>query len=155
LCWKGENTADELSAADGVLTLEVGPRQLVALRFVDVQARTEFQERIIAGKPMPAGGSMAFDFGHTGAAHLIAMGTGLSTGYAFLRAEPGVYREVRLEAKVGDTWQSYQDSAYPHEFSVPLPDGTPFIFRFVTRDSTGKTEQSPEYSVPAVSASNR
>jgi hypothetical protein len=155
LCWKGEKTAPELSTTEGVLSLELGPRELVALRFAGVQAQTEFQERLVGGKPTPAGGSMAFDFGRTGAAHLIAMGTGLSTGYAFLRAEPGVYREVRLEAQVGDTWKAYEDSAYPHEFSVPLPDGTPFVFRFVTRDSTGNTEQSSEYSVPAVSASNR
>jgi hypothetical protein len=149
--WKGGEAADELSAADGVLSLEVGPRELVALRFPGVQARTEFQDRMVAGKPAPAGGSVAFDFGGTGAAHLISMGTGLSTGYAFLRAEPGVYREVRLEVRNGATWTSHEDSAYPHEFSVPLPDGAPFTFRFLTRNPAGKTERSPEYSVPAVS----
>ena len=152
LCWKGAQAVPELSSADGVLTLELGPRELVALRFDGVQAKTEFQERLVGGKPTPAGGSIAFDFGRTGAAHLITMGTGLATGYAFLRAEPGVYRVVRLETRIGDTWKAYEDSAYPHEFSVPLPDGAPFIFRFVTEDAKGKKEQSPEYTVPAASA---
>ena len=154
MCWKGERVAGELSATEGVLTLEIGPRELVALRFAGVRAKTEFQERLVGGKPPPAGGSVAFDFGGTGAAHLITMGTGLSTGYAFLRAEPGIYREVRLEARIGDTWKSYEDSAYPHEFSVSIPDGAPFIFRFVTQDANRKREQSPEYTVPAVPASN-
>ncbi len=154
LCWKGERVAGELSATEGVLTLEIGPRELVALRFAGVRAKTEFQERLVGGKPPPAGGSIAFDFGGTGAAHLITMGAGLSTGYAFLRAAPGIYREVRLEARIGDTWKSYEDSAYPHEFSVSIPDGAPFIFRFVTQDANGKREQSPEYTVPAVPASN-
>ena len=155
LCWKGENAVPDLSTTDGVLALEIGPRELVALRFDGVQAKTEFQERLVAGKPTPAGGSIAFDFGHTGAAYLLSMGTGLSTGYAFLRAEPGVYRAVRLEARIGDRWKSYEDPAYPHEFSVPLPDGAPFVFRFITLDAKGKKEQSPEYTVPAVPISNR
>jgi hypothetical protein len=155
LCWQGEKPAEERSTTDGVLSLEAGPRALVALRFAGVQARTEFQERVMDGKPLPAGASIAFDFGGTGAAHLLVMGTGLSSGYAFLRAEPGVYREVRLEARIGDTWKSYEDSAYPHEFRVPIPDGAPFTFRFVTRDSTGQTEQSPEYSVPSAPPSHR
>jgi hypothetical protein len=151
LCWKGEQAVPDLSTTDGVLTLEIGPRELVSLRLDGVQAKTEFQERLVGGKPTPAGGSIALDFGRTGAAHLITMGAGLSTGYAFLRAEPGVYRAVRLEARIGDTRKSYEDNAYPHEFSVPLPDGAPFIFRFVTEDAKGKKEQSPEYTVPAVS----
>ena len=153
LCWRDGKAAGELFTNDGVLMLEAGPRELIGLRFAGVQAKTEFQERVIGGEATPAGGSIAFDFGGTGAAHLITMGKGLSTGYAFLRAAPGVYREVRLEARVGDTWKSYEDSVYPHEFSVPLPDGAPFVFRFVTRDTKGSQEQSPEYTVPAVSKS--
>ena len=148
LCWKGGKAVSDLSTTDGVLTLEIGPRELVALRLDGVQAKTEFQERLVGGKPTPAGGSIAFDFGHTGTAYLISMGTGLSNGYAFLRAEPGVYKTVRLEARIGDTWKSYEDNTYPHEFSVPLPDGAPFIFRFVTEDANGFKDQSPEYVVP-------
>ena len=155
LCWKGEKAVPDLSTTDGVLTLVIGPRELVALRFDGVQAKTEFQERLVGGKSTPAGGSIAFEFGHTGAAYLLSMGTGLSSGYAFLRAAPGVYRTVHLEARIGNAWKSYEDSAYPFEFSVPLPDGAPFIFRFVTEDAKGNKEQSPEYTVPAVPISTR
>jgi hypothetical protein len=154
LCWKGEKAVPDLSSTNGVLTFEIGPRELVALRLDGVQAKTEFQERLLGGKPTPAGGSIAFYFGRTGTAYLISMGNGLSNGYAFLRAEPGIYCTVRLEARIGNTWKSYEDNSYPHEFSVPLADGAPFIFRFVTEDANGYKEQSPEYVVPFAPNSN-
>ncbi|MDR0902301.1 MAG: hypothetical protein LBM92_05985 [Opitutaceae bacterium] len=136
------------SITNGSLSLELPPRGLAAIRIPGADTTPVFQQKILGGQPAPAGGSLSFDFGGTGAAHLLAMGDGLHTGYAFLRAAPGAYKQVTLEARRGDRWQPFTDDAYPHEFRVPLADREDFVFRFRAVRPGGAVENSPEFRIP-------
>ncbi|MDR1789725.1 MAG: hypothetical protein LBR12_05220 [Opitutaceae bacterium] len=137
----------EIPVVDGALSLELPPRGLAALRVPGVDMTTTFQRKILGGSPAPAGGSLSFDFGGTGAAHLLAMGDGLRSGYAFLRAKPGELKKASIEVLRGGRWETFSDDAYPHEFSVPLADGEDFVFRFKITPAKGAPAVSPEYRV--------
>jgi len=129
LLWNGADSAAPVTVRDGGISLEVPPMGLVSLRIPGVAIDTKFAQRVGRG-PGPRTGRTEVEFPDGGGrAYLMSAGENLTHAYIFVRATAQTFTQVRLQHRAGGDWQTATDSAYPFEFSIRVPDGTPFEFK--------------------------
>lgn len=120
----------------------------VALRIDGVRAKAGFQRAMLggAGTPVPHD-SASVSFGDA-RAYLLDFGKFGRRGYVYLREDDRTVASATLRYRVGNgAWKEETDSAFPFEFSVPVPADQSFTFRLSGKRVNGAKGQAEQVTL--------
>lgn len=140
--------AGSASAAGEGWQVEVPAGGQLALRIDGLRARAAFQRAMLGGTGQPvANDSASVKFGDA-RAYLLDFGKFGRRGYVYLREDDRTIASATLRYRVGGgAWQETTDSAFPFEFSVPVPADTSFTFRLSGKRVNGAGGQGDEVTL--------
>ncbi len=140
-------TGTVAAAGDGwQVTVPAGGQ--VAIRIDGLRAKAAFQRAMLGGAGQPVtNDSASVKFGDA-RAYLLDFGKFGRRGYVYLREDDRTIASATLRYRIGNgAWQQTTDSAFPFEFSVPVPADSNFSFRLSGKRVNGASGQGDEVTL--------
>jgi hypothetical protein len=142
-----DGSATELR--DGRLTVTVPPMGLTAIEVEGLAVTPKFQDRLVGARAADAWrrDHVELPFGGTHAM-ILNFGPAATTAYVYLQADEAQFRQVALTYAIAGRRTTLTDTAYPFEFTVPVPAGAD-MFEFEVQGVTpdGRTLASDPASL--------
>ena len=108
---------------NGKFQVEVAPNSISAIKIEGLNPKISFQDQIYKAKNGPAPGLVSLE-NVNGKAMILDFGTGLRTLYLYLHDDDQKVQKVVIHYTRGDKRQTFSDTVYPFEFTIPLAEGS-------------------------------
>ena len=135
--------------SDGRMNVTVPPMGLIALEIEGLVITPKFQDRLVSAKSGDAWKTdyLELPFGGT-RAMILNFGAAATTAYVYLQADESKFKQVTLAYTVAGRRATLTDTAYPFEFTVPVPAGSnTFEFEVLGVTPDGLTQRSAPSSL--------
>lgn len=126
--WEQNQPGAPLTLRNGAIRVRVAPKGITALSVDGLSVRTGFQEKALTPTPTvpttaDAYQRLATPVGNV-TALLFSLGQTTRSAYVWLEATAEQLKKATLHYRPlgATTWQTQEDTGYPFEFSVPVPD---------------------------------
>ena len=129
---------------DGRLTVTVPPMGLTAVEIEGLVVVPKFQDRLVGARATDAWrrDHVELPFGGTHAM-ILNFGPAATTAFIYLEADESKFKSVSLTYTIAGRRTTLTDTAYPYEFTVPVPAGTnAFDFEVQGTTPAGQTQTS-------------
>jgi len=144
--WVDNQRQPSLTMEEGRVTVTLSPKGITALAIRGVKIETQFQSKLL-DSATPSLSEESFTETKTPygliRGMLLRFGRDLTTAYIYTEAQQTALKEVTLEYRIGEEPGEIEDFSFPFEFTVPVPEDTPFQFRLKGIRPNGELVEFP------------